>query len=599
MNLFEAFRALDALNEDTFSVSDDGIKKLSDFQNDDDLTDEVSVIDPEAETEEDLQDSYVGKVILDCSVCHSKLYKDKEEVEINEEEDLANVGDECPYCYSVDGFKVIGEVAPFGDEAESTEDEEVEETSEEETEVEEDSDEEKNESLNEALSEDLGEDIEKYQDWVDYDMKRYGKISEQTNKEIKEAGLKIVKDKYGDYEVISGDSTNESWKSYVKNRKRKVNEDDSNVKDNLNEKIEYDTSDASIIILYDKKSKTWSGEIADWAISVDNAKSKNEAFIKLKDLVNKELENEPKYKFGKLELDDEDEDSKTYIAEIYEPFEESLSEKDLEEGIFDKFKKDKTLYTIWQEKDGQTRPLITVEGEKEAKKSIQEYENNHGSDYAKQHDIKYTYEVQDIDKENKAKAEYRKYRQSLGESINNLSLDTEDTHMEMTSDDSGKVTITTEPVENQELADEEVIAPLSDETEAEIEANSIDDEEAAEDELVDNEETSEEEIDMEVDEFDEESFDETNESYLKSMYENVESYKTTKVSSEANKLFVEGLIKFTSGNTKKTSFILESKELTKEGKASFSIKNKELTENYNNNLIGSIKNNKFITEELN
>lgn len=599
MNLFEAFRALDALNEDTFSVSDDGIKKLSDFQNDDDLTDEVSVIDPEAETEEDLQDSYVGKVILDCSVCHSKLYKDKEEVEINEEEDLANVGDECPYCYSVDGFKVIGEVAPFGDEAESTEDEEVEETSEEETEVEEDSDEEKNESLNEALSEDLGEDIEKYQDWVDYDMKRYGKISEQTNKEISEAGLKIVKDKYGDYEVISGDPTNESWKSYVKNRKRKVNEDDSNVEDNLNEKIEYDTSDASIIILYDKKAKTWSGEIADWAISVDNAKSKNEAFIKLKDLVNKELENEPKYKFGKLELDDEDEDSQTYIAEIYEPFEESLSEDKLEEGIFDKFKKDKTVYTIWQEKDGQTRPLISVEGEKEAKKSIQEYENNHGSDYAKQHGIKYTYEVQDIDKENKAKAEYRKYHQSLGESINNLSLDTEDTHMEMTSDDTGKVTITTEPVENQELAGEEVITPLSDETEAEIEANSTDDEEIIEEEPIESEETSEEEIDMEVDEFDEESFDETNESYLKSMYENVESYKTTKVSSDANKLFVEGLIKFTSGNTKKTSFILESKELTKEGKASFSIKNKELTENYNNNLIGNIKDNKFITEELN
>ena len=31
MNLFEAFRQLDALNEDTFSVSDDGIKKLSEF----------------------------------------------------------------------------------------------------------------------------------------------------------------------------------------------------------------------------------------------------------------------------------------------------------------------------------------------------------------------------------------------------------------------------------------------------------------------------------------------------------------------------------------------------------------------------------------
>lgn len=56
----------------------------------------------------------------------------------------------------------------------------------------------------ESLKEDLGTDIDEYQKWVDYDMKRYGKISDQTNKEIKEAGLQVVKDKYGDYQVIAG-----------------------------------------------------------------------------------------------------------------------------------------------------------------------------------------------------------------------------------------------------------------------------------------------------------------------------------------------------------------------------------------------------------
>lgn len=54
----------------------------------------------------------------------------------------------------------------------------------------------------ESLGEDLGSDIDKFQEWVDYDMKRYGRISRQTYREIAEAGLKIVKDKYGDYEVI-------------------------------------------------------------------------------------------------------------------------------------------------------------------------------------------------------------------------------------------------------------------------------------------------------------------------------------------------------------------------------------------------------------
>ena len=54
-----------------------------------------------------------------------------------------------------------------------------------------------------SLPEDLGKDLDKYQEWIDYDMKRYGKISAETNREIREAGLRIVKDKYGDYEVIA------------------------------------------------------------------------------------------------------------------------------------------------------------------------------------------------------------------------------------------------------------------------------------------------------------------------------------------------------------------------------------------------------------
>ena len=50
----------------------------------------------------------------------------------------------------------------------------------------------------------IGELIDHYQEWVDYDMKRYGKISDETNRDIREAGLQVVKDEYGDYEVIAG-----------------------------------------------------------------------------------------------------------------------------------------------------------------------------------------------------------------------------------------------------------------------------------------------------------------------------------------------------------------------------------------------------------
>ena len=45
------------------------------------------------------------------------------------------------------------------------------------------------------------EDIAKYQEYVDYDMKTYGKISDVTNRKLKESGLEVVKDDHGDYVV--------------------------------------------------------------------------------------------------------------------------------------------------------------------------------------------------------------------------------------------------------------------------------------------------------------------------------------------------------------------------------------------------------------
>ena len=45
-------------------------------------------------------------------------------------------------------------------------------------------------------------DLREFQKWVDYDMKKYGRISEITNRKLRKAGLKVVRDEYGDYEVI-------------------------------------------------------------------------------------------------------------------------------------------------------------------------------------------------------------------------------------------------------------------------------------------------------------------------------------------------------------------------------------------------------------
>ena len=111
--LNENFKPFSALSEDTFSVTKDGLEDLKDFI-DDDITDEtVDIIDTEASTEDELQDSYIGKIILDCNVCHSKLYKDAEDIHVDEESNSVNIDEECPYCYSTDGYKIVGKVVPY------------------------------------------------------------------------------------------------------------------------------------------------------------------------------------------------------------------------------------------------------------------------------------------------------------------------------------------------------------------------------------------------------------------------------------------------------------------------------------------------------
>lgn len=121
--LNEAFKKLDLLDEDVFSLTKDGVEELDDVL-DSDPTDSLSVIDAEAQTIEDTNQDYTGKIILDCQVCHRKIYEDADNIKFEKDSDVVNIKDECPYCFAMDGYKIIGKVAPFDKE------EEVETTSE-------------------------------------------------------------------------------------------------------------------------------------------------------------------------------------------------------------------------------------------------------------------------------------------------------------------------------------------------------------------------------------------------------------------------------------------------------------------------------------
>ena len=623
MNLTEAFKALNALTEETFSVSDDGIEKLSQFEDNDDLDDTLSIIDTEAETEEDLQDSYLGKVILDCCVCHSKLYKDKDDIKIDDEEDLANVGDECPYCASSDGYKIIGEVGKFED---SEDDKESEKT---------------NESFNQRKSRRLtessnSEDFE-IEDGV---LNKY--VGPGGNVVIPNGVTRIGTHAFefcdsltsitipNSVESIGDNAFNHctSLKSITIGNSVKTIGDSAFYYCNSLTNVTIPNSvtairddafcycDSLINVTIPNSVKSIGDEafagcdslksvtISDGITSIGDY-----AFYdcdSLSDITFKGNVN--KINFGKkcfygtpvekeLFKDNDKESGKPNESfnlkrsrRLKEAATKTKSRKNMSEiegtlgNVFTKHSKELSMV---HDKQSALDFLDKIKPEVKNKS----YLDNVKEEIMKMRNstkiIEYLYNI--ILKGDKmgTKVESFKQRKShrLKEDVKEMSLTTDDTHLELNTDENGNTTLTTGPVTSDLSDSDEVLTPLSDETKTDIENNDID--------------NPEDDIDVDVDEFDEDSFDDLGESYFRKIYENVNRYKTTKVTSKGNSLVVEGLLKFKSGKTKKTSFIFEAKDYMRNGKARFIGENLQLTKGKKSFIVdGIIKDKKFISESF-
>lgn len=119
----EAFKTL--FESEDFDISPEGLDNLGTFINKA-MDDEVEeVIDMETELEDELKQSYIGKIICDCNVCHSNIFYNKEDIVV--EEGIANIDDECPYCMSMEGYTIVGEIKPYSEGEDYTYDEEEEE----------------------------------------------------------------------------------------------------------------------------------------------------------------------------------------------------------------------------------------------------------------------------------------------------------------------------------------------------------------------------------------------------------------------------------------------------------------------------------------
>lgn len=571
--LSEAFKQLEILNEDVFDLDKDGLEDLRDFQ-DKDEEEVIDVIDPDAEDEEELKDSYVGKVILDCSVCHTDIYRDKEDVIIDEETQLANVGEECPYCFSVDGFNVIGEVKPFVETEVETEDDVEVEVDGEEVEEDEDEKEEKNESLKrkrrmiEAISRRNRKSLTEapvYGLEPRYDARKsfYGKAQVDT-------GDKGDKNKLYSYNTLVAeikDGKPVVYGTYSQTTLRHIKDwlKQNGFKAETSKQImaDYGVKDESCDGKKPIRESSWdvfhNDNGLDYTIVERSKSGKNALLNRGKQWIiawNCPQDNKGSWGQGHYFFDEDEARewwSKKYIKESKAPM--KISKRPIKESC----------------SINQCQKWVDYDMKKYKRISDDTMEKIKSSGYSVVKDQYGDYEV--IADRKDESCEKRKSRK-MKESIEDITIDTGDQEIQVSARDKEK-----------EPTDDEMIAPLSDEEKIE---------------MASEEEKPDEDIDVDFDEFSEEEFDELGESYLKKVYENVKNYKTTSIKSDDKKLYIEGLIKFNSGKEKKTSFIFESKTITKNGKAKLIGENLQISKGHKSfKLGGTLKEGKFISESLN
>lgn len=537
--LNEAFTQLQLLNEEEFNLTDkdsiEDIKSLVDAP----VDASIDIIDPDANDEDELSDSYVGKVVLDCSVCHSKIYKDPSDIVIDEVEELANVGEECPYCYTADGFKVLGQIAPFSDDVKPTQDEVSDEEADDAIQDVTDDD-----DFLEALSEKLSTMNEAEmsdEDKRDNQILRniYAKTQRRANAALTSEEQAVL-DKYGlarssgskDIVKVGKDGGSiTSPASYFKGG-YDINDDRVNLADRARK-----MSDRQPIRNFASRYRS-----SDTTSDHDSKGKYKNTFQRRMNIANSAQMEEPLQDMRRL-----------------------IANRNYQQGRLDKAN---TVY-----KGAIAKAKADYEKRVKSAEDMLAYTNKYSAKSVADANA-------EIDRMLK-----RDKKEGMEESLERVEVSTEGSNTVITNDTiTNTVSVTTTSNDDGEG----ILVPLSDDSAEEI--------------AVSTEENNQvpEEDDFIADDFDEESFDELGEAYLKKVYENVNSFKTTNVSSCGKKLAVEGLITFKSGNTKSTNFIFEQKAQNKNGSYRLIGENKQISRGKKSFILqGNVKDKQFICESLN
>lgn len=202
VNLRERFSAKAghiALVEDYFDVSD--TEELTAAQEEREaeiakakLARIEKIVDLEAETEEDILPSYVGKMIMQCPQCMTLFYKNEEDIEKAEDDpSIVNITEPCQHCGNMSGYNLIGKVGAVSeDELANFEAEEVAETDLDDDELDLDFTEEGTEEVDAEGTDEAGEAMEDDDEELDLDFD----FKEEEEEESEEANESLHNSKF-------------------------------------------------------------------------------------------------------------------------------------------------------------------------------------------------------------------------------------------------------------------------------------------------------------------------------------------------------------------------------------------------------------------
>lgn len=561
MNLIEAFKALDQLNEDVFSVDAEGIKKLNDFMQNDDSVDELSVFDIDS-TEDDVirddEECNEGDMILDCCVCHSKVFKPISEVVVDEESQIANAGEECPYCFSVEGYKIVGQVKASGEE-EASVDEEVSESDEDIIQGEPDVAEEVSDApISDLDSDEEAEVQESVKDRIIKCHMKDRRIGESVDLLTKDNTIaSLLRD---NMDKLSGITD--------------VNELRDAIMDLLNES-DIANKPAALKLKRDLYSKKSVGALlstigtymtGEKVIKVgrNSTKSRKES-IKNRRTIKESKDSDFQRAKDMWEMEDPDFDFEEYLDEFYIRAVDELSKKykdlDVEPSIQSGMG---SVFASYTSNDGKK-----MEASWDYEYEVESLEGAF-MDATSSEDF-FTAVKSFIDKKLKNASEIEesiKRRRKFTEDIDTIRITDDDIEITMSDDESEEKDDSA--LDDEEVSDELTVEPVSDEAKEQIDFNSID-RESAEDAI---------------------------EESLKESFGNVKFFRCSNIVPRNNRFIVEGVIGFNSGRKRNTNFVFKPRKIT-ESKVIFKGYSKELQESVKSiSLVCRNKGKKCIAESL-